>query len=178
MLGFLLGTVCLIGLVKAVRHGRHGHGCHGGWDDGGSWRGGFRRGGFGRGGFGRGMFLRGLMERLETTPGQEKVILEAFDEMRDKARAARAEAREIRGDIARAMRSETFDEVTVGGATARVEALVDTARKAGIDAFAKVHGVLEPEQRKRLADLIESGPRGGFGGDRDFYDHPYRRHAI
>lgn len=184
MLGFLLGTACLVGLIKVVRGRHHGGGCHhhGDWSDPDGGRHGFRRGhghrGW-RGGAGRRFFLRHLFERLDTTPGQEKVILEVFDELREKARTARTEGREVRAEVARAMRSESFDEVAVGGATARIEALVDSARGAGIDAFAKIHGVLEPDQRARLADLIESGPGRAFGGGRGFgwSDHPYRGHA-
>src|SRR5690242_15134806 len=93
MLGFLIGTVCLVALVKVVRHGRCGgwryaHGCGygggydsgcGGWHDRGHGHGHGRwGGGWSRGGFGPGFMLRGLFARLETTPGQEKVIRDAF----------------------------------------------------------------------------------------------------
>jgi uncharacterized membrane protein len=128
--------------------------------------------------------LRALFERLDTTPGQEKVITAAVDDLQTKARAAKDEARAARGEIAKAMRSESFDEVMIGGATARLESTVDIMRKAGIDAFAKVHEVLDEKQRAMLADFIESGPRGFYGGrDRDHHhhdgpDHPYRGYAV
>ena len=212
MIGFLIGTACLIALVKVVRHGHHGYGRwhrghHGyggyggyGYDGGGGacdsgggcgpggggggWGhayrdGGFggpdegddfgprfrRRGGFGgppwaRGGFGKRFFLRRIFSRLETTPGQEKEIQAAIEELRSQARSAKDEVKGAREDIAKAMRGESFDEVALGGATARLETAVDVLRKAGISAFARVHGALDDKQRQTLADLIERGPRG------------------
>ncbi|MEO6419948.1 MAG: periplasmic heavy metal sensor [Polyangiaceae bacterium] len=189
MIGFLIGTVCLIGLLKVVRHGRgYGGGCHsggygrhgrhGGHEGGRGWG----RGGWGeRGGFGPRMFLRSIFERLDTTPGQEKVIIAAMEELKDTARAIKSEAREARTDFAKAMRGESFDEVALGGATAKVEGAVDAMRKAGISAFAKVHEALDDRQRQQLADLMEHGrgfgPWGRHGHDHDRHDrndHPYR----
>jgi len=195
MIGFLLGTVCLVALIKVARARRYGYGyaCghggygrFGGFDEGGfGGRGGFggppwaERGfGFGRGGIGARVFLRGLFQRLETSPGEEKVILDALEELKAAGRGAKEEARGARADLAKAMRGESFDEVALGGATARVESAMDGARKAGISAFAKVHGVLDERQRDKLADLIEHGPRHGRAGRfRDDDDHPYR-HSV
>ena len=124
MFGFILGTVCLVALVKVLRHGRgfgyggwhggygygggwQGRGCGGGWHSRGfggpPWaRGGwYRNDAFGHGdhhdhgehdrggwdgpGFGgmRSSFLNGLFRRLDTTPGQEKEIAAAFEELRE-----------------------------------------------------------------------------------------------
>jgi hypothetical protein len=58
-----------------------------------------------------------------------------------------------------------FSEEALGSATARFEGALEEFRKAGIDAFTKIHGTLDERQRARLADLIERGPRGF---------HPYR----
>ena len=181
MIGFLIGTVCLIGLLKVIRHGRgyggHCHGGRGGHDGGHDGGRGWRRGGWSEGGgFGPRMFLRSLFERLDTTPGQEKVILAAMDELKDTARGMKSEAREARSDFAKAMRGESFDEVALGGATARVEGAVDTMRKAGISAFAKVHEALDDRQRQKLADMMESGPGFGRWGRGGGNDHPYRNH--
>jgi Spy/CpxP family protein refolding chaperone len=177
MFGFLVGTACLIGLFSVVRHGRRfGHCGHVGY--GGGYEG-FRRG-WGRhgqhdwgwrGDSGRPFFLRSIFERLDTTPGQEKAILAALDELKETARAAKGEMRGARSELAQAMRTESFDEVALGGATARVEGVVDTARKAGIAAFAKIHQALDDRQRQKLADIIESGP--GFGRWGGGSDHPF-----
>jgi hypothetical protein len=213
MLGFLIGTACLIGLVKTLRWGRHGgcgygrrgwgrggwdgpwgHGHHGGYGhgwgrtrdggeggfgggpfdggpfDGGPFDGGPFDGGW-RGGFGGSrMFLRMLFRSLETTPGQEKVIVAAAEEMREATREARAEVRTTRGDLAKAMRGAVVDEVMFGEMFARHDAALEKIRKATVGAVAKVHDALDERQRSRFADLIESGPRG-FRGGRWASDH-------
>jgi hypothetical protein len=189
MFGFLIGTVCLIGLIKVIRHGRggcgggygygppwargrRGGGCgylrHGGYDDGpdpegGRWgrheRGpGFWGGGGGGWGSGRGFLLRALFERLDTTPGQEKVILAAVDEMREAGRTIRSEMRASRADFAKAARSEHFDEVLLGEMFAKHDSAIEALRKSAVGAMAKVHEALDEKQRARLADLIENGP--------------------
>ncbi len=104
------------------------------------------------------MFLRALFQRLETTPGQEKVIVAAYEEMREATRSARGEVRTSREDLAKAMRSPAVDEVLFGEMFARHDAALETLRKAGIGALAKVHDALDEKQRARFADLIESGP--------------------
>lgn len=187
MFGFIIGTACLLGLVGVVRRGRrrhwghgyghhgHGHGCGRG---GGHWHG--HRGHHGhhghhghddwdgpRGGF-RGGPLYWLFDHLETTPGQEKVIREAVEEMRDKARESKKEVRASGEDVARALRSELFDETLVGDMFARQDDQVRELQKAFAGALAKIHDALDDKQRARLADLLESGRRfSGFGG-------PYR----
>ena len=182
MLGFLIGTVCLIGLVKTLRWGRHhgggcgyGRGGGGGWGRrswGGGWEGhqGDHGGGWGDRGGGWGgpsVFLRMLFQRLETTPGQEKVIVAAYEEMRAATRDARGELRTTRGDLAKVMRSPAVDEVLFGEMFARHDVALETLRKAAIGATAKIHDALDEKQRARFADLIESGPaffRGGPWG--------------
>lgn len=199
MFGFIFGTVCLIALVKMAKHGRgcggygygYGGGCGGGGHHGGCGRGrwggrhgwGGHHGGWGghhggpdgydeRGaGFGpEGMAMRYLFRQLETTPGQEKVIAEAVRETREKLRDARGEWKRTRDDLARAFAGESLDETALGGAYARQDELVQSTRKAVVDALSKVHGVLDERQRRRLAELISNGP-GGFGA---FGGAPYR----
>jgi Spy/CpxP family protein refolding chaperone len=172
MLGFLIGTVCLIGLIKTLRWGRHGHGGYG--YGGGCGGGGYGRRGWGgdswgdqehRGGWGggRNMMLRGLFHRLDTTPGQEKAIKAALEELYDATRSARGEVSAARADVAKVMRSPAVDEVLFGEMFSRHDNALETLRKAGIGAIAKVHDALDEKQRARLADLIESGP-GAFRG--------------
>lgn len=155
MFGFIIGAACLFGLVKVLRHARYGHHGH---------RGPF---GFRRGGFGPRMMLRGLFERLDTTPGQEKVIAAALADLRSQAHGAKSNLQGARHDIAEALRQESFDETLLGGALSRMDDAVDGMRKAALDAFGKVHATLDDRQRRILADLVESGPRG-------FSPSPYR----
>src|SRR6185436_3120523 len=99
---------------------------HGSWhhdiwgDDIPSWRGEVddRRGGpWGRG---RGV-VHSLLGSLEATPAQEKVILEAHDELRRIARDLRGIGRDVRADVARAIRGPLLDDVALDGATARID---------------------------------------------------------
>lgn len=181
MLGFVIGTLCLIGLIKTLRWGRRGYGhgygggCGGGgygrrWG-GGGW-GGYRdhgghqhdqEQGWGGGFDGPTAMLRGLFRRLDTTPGQEKAIVAAIEEMRVAGREARGEIKTSRADIAKAMRSPGFDEVLFGEMFARHDTALEALRKAGVGGLAKIHDALDDKQRERLAELIERGP-GFFRG--------------
>lgn len=181
MCGFLIGTACLIGLLVTLARGRGGScgwggggfgggGCsswsrHSRWADGGGSH--HDHGGGGR------WFLRGLFERLDTSPGQEKVILDAVNEVRAAGAAARGEIGKTRGDVAKAVRAASFDETLIGETFARHDSEMEAMRKALVGAMAKIHAVLDEKQRERLAEIIESGRPffGGFGG-------PYRRYAA
>jgi hypothetical protein len=163
MIGFLIGIACTIGLVKVLRRGR-GCGYHGG-----GWHGhhGHRHGrGRGRGGF----FMRGLFERLDTTPGQEKVMREAFDELRDSARGMKDEVRHTRDAVSDALRAGIVDETQLGTLFAHQDERLTELRKAFIGALAKVNDALDEDQRRKLADIVGSGRGFGWGG-------PYRSWA-
>jgi hypothetical protein len=180
MLGFLIGTACLFGLIRTLRWGRscghgwgrHGWGGYGGWredDDGQRGFGGppwARRGGR----RGRNFALRGLFERLETTPGQEKVIVEAADELEEAVAKLKGEMRGTRSDVARLFRGPAFDEALLGDVFARHDSAIEALRKSAVGAFAKVHEALDEGQRQRVADFIESGP----GFRRRHSGGPYR----
>ena len=197
MLGFLIGTACLIGLVRVLRGGRRrwgygygGHhwnafGGHHGCGHGGYGREAYgayddamppRRGGWGRhGGWGRNFFLRGIFERLDTSPGQEKAIRAALDELRAQARGMKDDVRETRSEVARAMRGDVLDDDALGTIRARTSAAAEAMQSAVGSALAKIHDALDERQRNLLADFIDEGPRGfgrwGRGG-------PYRGSPV
>ena len=189
MFGFLIGTVCLVGFMRMLRRS-YGYGGWGGgpWGYGrtcgghGGWHGGpyrARRGWYSdgafdddgedfepwrrRGGGPEGMFfgLRSILDRLETTPGQEKAIRAAFDELRGKGRAVKEDARGMRRDLAAAFRGESIDAETLGTIASRTSGAIDSARDAAIGAVLKIHDALDERQRAIVADLLESGL--GFG---------------
>lgn len=142
MFGFLFGTVCLGGLFallfghgRGLRRGRH---C--------------RRGRFGR--FG----LNAALEHLDTTPGQEKAILAALDELRDGAAEVKRDLSDSRKDLGAAIRADELDEEALGALLGRYSAnLSELGAKATV-AVTRIHEVLDSEQRKRLARLVEGGP--------------------
>jgi Spy/CpxP family protein refolding chaperone len=153
MFGFLFGAACLLGLTATVARGRHGH-----HHCGGGYRGrGFRHG--------RGRYiLNHLMDRLDTTPGQEKVIREAVDGLMDDIYDARRDFRGTRSDIAEAIRANVLDRGAVEAIFDRHDQTIDRVRQNALDAFSKIHDTLDERQRRILADIVESGPFGrGFG---------------
>ena len=166
MLGFIIGTVSLIALIRVARRGGFGRRARGfgGWqaasfndgsyasrDGGGFFNGGSRF---------EGLVLRRVFQQLDATPGQEKVIAAALDEMRESTRSARGELQTFRGDVARSVQGEVFDEGAIDSAYSRQDELIANVRKAAIGAIAKVHDVLDEKQRARLAQLIAEGPSG------------------
>lgn len=177
MIGFVIGTVCLVMLVATVRrrHAYHafahagsggpcgpgpmGPGAHGGFGP---------RWAFGGG---RHAMLRALFVRLETTPGQEKAIVAEAHTLGDAVREGKKALRESREDVARAVGGDVFDEAALAAAYAKHDAAMTGIREAASAALAKVHEVLDAEQRKRLAEMLGhehfsrrwGGPyRGGF----------------
>jgi hypothetical protein len=154
MFGILFGILCLVGFVAV-------------------WRGRFRRryyrGGCGYGrGFGRGGgFLRGgyfglyrLFEELDTSPGQEKAIRSALDELRHSVGALRPQLRETRQDVAAAFVNEALDADAIERALEAPLQGVAQGRGALVSAIAKIHEALDAEQRRRLARFVAALPAG------------------
>ncbi len=132
---------------------------------------------FGRrgGGIGRSFWLRSLYARLDTTPGQEREIRAAIEELRERARDAKSGFPETRENIGRSIAAETFDESAFEAASARVDATAEKLKDAFGSALKRIHAVLDAKQRERLADIVGKGfgpwSRRGFGG-------PYRGGAA
>ncbi|HTQ03601.1 MAG TPA: periplasmic heavy metal sensor [Polyangiaceae bacterium] len=159
MFGFIFGTLCLIGLVRLVTRRRWGyrHGYYGHWHGRG-----FHRG------YGPRGALNAVLARLDTAPGQEKVIHQAVSEFIDQARAQGREFRDTRRGVSEAFRGERLDEARLNEVFGRHDAALDNVRRAAVDALRKVHEALDERQRKILGDLLESGFYGygryGHGG--------------
>lgn len=164
MFGFLIGFLSLFGLIAVLKSGRR---CGRGWH-GGGWHG--RHGHHGwhgeHGGGSRG-WLRWISSRLDATRGQEKEIAQAVEEFLGKARELRREGKASRDDVAKVLRNDSLDETQLGELFSRHDDALRELQKAFAGALGRIHAALEPEQRAKLAELIESGPRMGFGG-------PYR----
>ena len=140
------------------------------------WARGFRSWGRGghRGGIGGSFWLRMLYTRLDTTPGQEREIRAAIEELRDRAKDAKSGMLETRESLGKSVAGETFDDAAFEAVSARVDATSEKMKDALSSALKRVHAVLDPKQRERLADLVSKGVnprrwgRGGGGGG------PYR----
>ncbi len=162
MLGFILGAVCVVGIAKALRRRRawHHHFGYGGYEAHGPTCGSAydRDVGYGgpRGRVGR-WALRSFFERLETTPGQERVILAAFDELQENRRALRDEVRQTRADLAHAVAGGLIEDSTLEEAFARHDRLLAQLRVSFTEALKKIVEALEEPQRKQLARWLEGG---------------------
>jgi hypothetical protein len=112
---------------------------------------------------GKRFFIRRVLSHVQATPAQERVIGAAVEEFRDDLKKlGNGETRRSRQEIADALRRPTFDGVVLGEQFARHDTAIEGARKAFVGLVARVHDALEPEQRTRLATLVERGPRFGW----------------
>jgi len=151
MFGFIIGSACVVGLAMMAARGRR-HGFHHGFHHGHR-----RRGGFGK------RALYHLFDRLDTTPGQEKAILAAIDDFRDRARDARGDLRDVRKRVAEAMRAEHFDEPAFAAIFDEPLHRLSTLRDDMSKTVAGIHETLTPKQREYVSDVVESNTRWGFG---------------
>lgn len=153
MFGFIVGTLSLIGLIKVWRwghHGRHGYGGPRRW------------------------MMRRLFEHLDTTPGQEKVVAAAVEDAERKAWDARDQFFRARAQYAKAVRGEHFDNEAVSAAFDAQQAAFEELKKSVRTGLQQIHEALNPEQRARLGDLIEYGPRHMHGCGGHHFHHGFR----
>jgi Spy/CpxP family protein refolding chaperone len=146
MFGFFVGTACLAGLIYTLRGGRrwHHHGRGGRW----SWRG----------------RMRWLFERLDTSPGQEKVFVKAADELTEAFEKLRDELGATRTAIAQTLRGESFDAASLRGLYEKHDVLIAQLRETVRTSLSQIHEAMDPRQRRELADLIEHGLGYGYRG--------------
>lgn len=159
MFGILIGTACLVGLVCVLRRGP-------GWRGGGCGSGRRHHHDCGERHRSRG-WLWWLFERLDTSPGQERAIREALEELRAAAGEMKSELRHGRNAVADVLRSDSVDETQLGELFARHDDRITELRKAFVGAVQRVHDALDEGQRSRLAELLSSSRDFGWGG-------PYR----
>ena len=150
MIGFVVGSICLVALVKLARMRRRWYACGVGRHHRShrSWR---HRGP-----------VSFLSHAVDATPDQEKVIAAAFRELDDARRGLKDEWKTSRRDVARAFDAESFDAEVLGHAFARHDEVLESLRKTFVGALAKVHDVLDPRQRARIIDWLD-GDSAGFG---------------
>ena len=116
-----------------------------------------------RGGIGGSFWLRALYARLDTTPGQEREIRAAIEELRERARDAKSGLPETRENIGKSVAGETFDTAAFEAVSARFDATAEKMKDALASALKRIHAVLDPKQRERLADIVSKGAFGRFG---------------
>ena len=113
-------------------------------------------GGFG-GPFGVRRPLRFLAEKLELDEKQVAELARILDELKTERAQAEVDNRRTLADFADALSGEAFDSAK---ATAAGERRVNSAaklRETLIASLGKIHAILNPDQRGRLAYLIRTG---------------------
>jgi hypothetical protein len=151
MFGFVFGTACLAGLFATLRRGRYGHHPYHHRHGGGRW--------------GARARLRWLFERLETSPGQEKVIVQAVETAREAFAKAKDQWGPTRTSVAGSLRGEHFDGAMLRELFSRHDVALEAVRNAVQDGLSQVHEALDPRQRRELADIIEHGWGHGWRGE-------------
>ena len=137
------------------RGGWHGHG-HGGPHDGPSFGGGGGGDEFG-GGFGVRRPLRFLAFKLDLSKAQVTDLAGILSDLKtERAQAAVDERRSIAA-LAEVVAAESFDAEKAGAVTgARVKS-AEGVQKAVAKALGRIHALLRPEQRSKLAYLLRTG---------------------
>lgn len=179
----IVGGLLLFGAARMIHRHRYAYGCGGAWSHHGCH--GYARFGHGYGGNsgygganeggGSGMphepseswaqggpprwILNRVLARLQASPSQSREVTAAFDEFTAEIKDLRGEGKRTREDLSKALRNQVFDEVLLGELYARHDTVIEKGRKALVGLMARVHAVLEEEQRERLADLLDKGPR-------------------
>ena len=154
MFGFVVAGVSAAGLLFLSRGHRYGH----------------RYGHRG---------MRFLFSRLDASPAQEKVIRNAMDEARGSAKRLRDQLKASRGELADLVRGE-WNEDQVQAWVAGRAAQFNEAAPELVQAFAKVHEVLDDRQRSTLAHFLEKGRPFPMGlrGHHHHHHHHHCGHAA
>jgi len=116
-------------------------------------------GGFGGGGgnFGVRRPLRFLAHKLDLDERQIASLARILDELKTERAQAEVDRRRTVAAFADALSGDTFDAAKAGeGGELRVQSEV-RLRDAVLKALQQIHGVLNPDQRTRLAYLIRTG---------------------
>jgi Spy/CpxP family protein refolding chaperone len=130
-------------------HGHHGH----------SWRGSVEEmdDDFGSGSFGVRRPLRFLAHKLDLDDRQVAEVARILDELKTERAQAEVDRRRTVAAFADALAGDAFDAAKADeGGRLRVQS-AERVRDAVLKALRQIHGVLNAEQRVRLAYLIRTG---------------------
>ena len=176
-MGFVFGTLCLMGLVAMAasggrghrgwhHHRRHAYAGHGGGCGGGKWRG---RGRWrdreesdeeGEGWRARrpedfvNVALDGVGLREEQRPHVEAAVKDAGKAVKNFV----DHLKDSRDDLLSAVRGDAIDEAKLAAVFEWHDDALSQVRKDVVDALKRVHAALDPDQRSKFADAV--GSRG------------------
>jgi uncharacterized membrane protein len=155
MFGFVFGTLCRYGHHGFQRRfGHHRHGCGRHWDHGD-----YGYGHWGGRHWGAERTLYFAFERLNTSPGQEKAIRSALQDLREGLSALRPSVQSLRQDIASVFKEESFTAAQAENILHSRDPELSQARAAIALAISRIHEALDPDQRERVARWTSEGPR-------------------
>ncbi len=146
----LLGIFAIARRLHRYRCGGYGHGgCgHGGHD---AYYGRGRR----WGGPFRGPMRHWLFRELRLTPEQAHEVDDLLGKLQSDKDDLRQSGEAIRAELGKVLRTEGFDEDAAGDLLGKLDEGVDKAKKHALDLLARLHQVLDAEQRARLAAWID-----------------------
>lgn len=132
-----------------ARHGAHGGG-HGHPGDAGD-------GGEGFGGFGVRRPLRFLAFKLELDEAQVTELAAVLSELKTNRAQAAVDQRRTTSSLAEAVAGESFDEAKARSAADERAKSTERVQAAVVRALGRIHSLLKPEQRTKLAYLLRTG---------------------
>ena len=135
--------------------GRHGHGQGRGHGDDEGGGGGF--GDDGGGYFGVRRPLRFLAYKLDLDERQVGELARILDELKTERAQAEVDRRRTVAALADAIAGDTFDETKAGEVARLRVSSAERLRDAVVKALQQIHGILDSEQRAKLAYLIRTG---------------------
>lgn len=101
--------------------------------------------------------LRFLAYKLDLDEQQVAELARILSELKTERAQAEVDGRRVTAAFADAIAAEQFDDQRAGDAGAMRVATAEHLRDAVIKALGRIHALLEPEQRERLAYLIRTG---------------------
>jgi protein CpxP len=104
-----------------------------------------------------------IFSELDLTDEQEDKIFAIMDRVRTEARPVMRDFRDMREDLTQLLAAPTIDKAAVETLRAERLAQADAASKTLSAALLEAAEVLTPEQRTKLAEIVEEGPRGRGG---------------
>ena len=112
---------------------------------------------FGDGGFGMRRPLRFLALKLDLDEKQMGELAKILNDLKTERAQAEVDARRTLGVFADAFDREQFDEAAAREAAELRVGSAQRLRDAAVKALGRLHAILDPEQRERLAYLIRTG---------------------
>jgi len=142
--------------------GPHHGGERAGWHGGASFGGGGGGGGGGGEEFGGGSFgvrrpLRFLAYKLDLDEGQVTGLATILHELKTERAQSEVDHRRTTSALADSVSVETFDEAKAKAAAAERVKSTERVQEAVTRALGRIHALLQPEQRAKLAYLLRTG---------------------